>query len=87
MTLLTSFAMNPIMKDGRIEHQPQAEAEDENARELVPAGDEHSNADVSDDHPHSERDDETNLGGHQVAHSQKPTSRAPPYPERFAAER
>jgi hypothetical protein len=87
MTLLTSFAMNPIMKDGRIEHQPQAEAEDENARELVPAGDEHSNADVSDDQPHGERDDETDLGRHQVAHLKSLLRGRPRTPTDLEAER
>jgi hypothetical protein len=56
--------MNAIMKDGRIEHQPQAEDDDEDTRELVPAGDEHSKAYVDDDQPHSERNDETNLARH-----------------------
>jgi hypothetical protein len=53
--------MNPIMKDGRVEHQPQAEYEDENARELVRAGNEHSKAYVDDEQPHSEPNDETDL--------------------------
>jgi hypothetical protein len=61
MTLFASFAMNAIMNDGHIDHQPQPQDEDEDARDVVRAGNEHGKADVDDEQPHSEPNDETDL--------------------------
>jgi hypothetical protein len=61
VTVFAPFAMNAIMNDGHIDHQPQTEEEDEDARELVRAGNEHRKADVDDDQPHCDPNDETDL--------------------------
>jgi hypothetical protein len=61
VTLFAPFAMNAIMNDGHIDHQPEPQNEGEDAREVVSAGNEHSKAYVDDDQPHGEADDETNL--------------------------
>jgi hypothetical protein len=60
--------MHTIMNDGRREHQPQPKDEDEAARKPVLSRNAHSKAHVGDEQPRSERNDQTNLGLHQVAH-------------------
>jgi hypothetical protein len=68
VTLFAPFAMNTIMNDGRGEQEPQPKGEDEAPRKPVLSRDAHSKAHVGDEQPRSERNDQTDLGLHQVAH-------------------
>jgi hypothetical protein len=65
--------MNAIMNDRSRGEQPQSEDEDQSAHQPVLTRDRHSKADVSDDQPRSQHNEEADLAPHQVAHVRKPT--------------
>jgi len=71
MTLLAPLAMKAVMEDGCGDHHPQRQDQDQHADEPISAsdaGDGQGEPHVGDEQPHSEDEDETDLGPHEVAH-------------------